>query len=58
MKQTPERDAKLIERLGGCAAVARALGYSTARVWNWTQRGIPEFERYKAPMLRPRGRKA
>lgn len=38
-------DAKIIERLGGPAKLAARLGYTgakaTARVFNWTKRGIP-----------------
>jgi len=40
-----ERDSKLINDLGGPAAVAEKLGYQkkggTQRVYNWTLRGIP-----------------
>lgn len=43
-----ERDAKLIEDLGGPAAVAEKLGYDKKkggiqRVYNWTFRGIPSL---------------
>ena len=45
-------DAELIDRLGGPAVVARALGFDpkaggVQRVQNWKQRGIPEVVRLR-----------
>lgn len=46
-------DAKVIETLGGSAALARRLGYlqphGTRRVNNWKYRGIPEVIRLRRP---------
>jgi hypothetical protein len=47
-------DAKIIDRLGGPAELARALGFDTRaggiqRVQNWKYRGIPEIERLRNP---------
>lgn len=45
-------DAKLIDRLGGPAALARKLGFGpggTQRVQNWKYRGIPEIELLRNP---------
>jgi hypothetical protein len=46
-------DADLIDRLGGPAALARALGFDSRigvqRVQNWKYRGIPEIERLRNP---------
>jgi len=45
VKTQVEKDAELIESLGGPASVAKLLDYSdesgTQRVFNWTKRGIP-----------------
>lgn len=41
------QDAKLIESLGGVSALAERLDYSVQRVYNWTLRGIPSFEKIK-----------
>ena len=53
MKSTIEKDAKLIEDLGGPATVARLLGFpdetGTQRVHNWTKRGIPVRIKYERP---------
>lgn len=53
MKSTIEKDAKLIEELGGPATVARLLGFpdetGTQRVHNWTKRGIPVRIKYERP---------
>lgn len=37
----------IIKDLGGPSALARELGYSVARVFNWTTRGIPPLEMLK-----------
>ncbi len=47
-------DADLIDRLGGPATVARALGFDTQkggiqRVQNWKSRGIPEIVKLRRP---------
>ena len=34
-------DAQTITRLGGPTALAKLLGFKTARVGNWVKRGIP-----------------
>lgn len=49
----PHPDAKLIEALGGPAALARRLGLNpdtgTQRVHNWKTRGIPALIRLNHP---------
>lgn len=40
-------DAKIIETLGGPAALANALGETRQTVHNWTVRGISPLGRYK-----------
>lgn len=53
VKSSIEKDAKLIEDLGGPATVARLLGFpdetGTQRVHNWTKRGIPVRVKYEHP---------
>lgn len=49
-------DAVLIDRLGGPATVAKALGFDpqrggTQRVTNWKRRGIPELIRLRHPAV-------
>lgn len=51
-----ERDAALIEALGGPAKVAEKLGYDKAngglqRVQNWITRGIPAAVKVERPDL-------
>jgi hypothetical protein len=49
-KQTPERDAVLIDRLGGPTAVAAALSIENPQtVSNWKRRGIPLRVRVSDP---------
>jgi hypothetical protein len=56
-KTQVEKDAELIEKLGGPAKVADLLQYSdesgTQRVWNWTKRGIPEARMMYLKVVRP-----
>lgn len=49
-------DAKLIDRLGGPAILAKTLGFDpksggVQRVQNWKRRGIPEVIRLRNPDL-------
>jgi len=53
---TRHPDSALIDRLGGPAELARALGFDpkaggVQRVQNWRQRGIPEVIRLRRPDL-------
>lgn len=54
-KTQVEKDAELIESLGGPAKVADLLGYrdesGTQRVWNWTKRGIPSQVKIDNPEI-------
>ena len=51
------KDAKVIESLGGPAAVSRLLGYENPdgmrRVSNWRRRGIPNSVKLNNPHLFP-----
>ena len=55
MKSEIEKDAQLIELLGGPAKIARMLGYSAdigvQRVNNWRSRGIPAKVKISRPDL-------
>jgi hypothetical protein len=52
-KSQIEKDAELIESLGGPTTVARMLGFEglagSRRVFNWTKRGIPAQVRIDHP---------
>lgn len=47
----PKTDKQLIQELGGVSALAKSLGYSQQRVFNWQTRGIPPAEKVKRPDL-------
>lgn len=44
-------DKKIIESMGGISAVARTLGVSPQRVFNWSKRGIPAAIKVEYPDL-------
>ncbi|MDK4689665.1 hypothetical protein [Kingella negevensis] len=44
-------DKQIIQNLGGASAVARLIGTSPQRVFNWTVRGIPSKVKLEHPNL-------
>lgn len=46
-------DLEIIEKLGGCCAIAKMLNIKSPSISYWKRKGIPELRRIQLQALRP-----